>query len=181
MKAIVICIIVTLLVVCFARPQHIAEMFNPTNRLTVEQAQDCYRALTGQYPHGVPVLVVGSSYEAATQELEGDLQKRGVAFTAIEITSNPQARIVLNKIGKQAVPTTIVGTSVVEGCKPDEVEQALLAEQKSLKWPVNDGNAGGPGRAGGAGGAGGRHGGAPGKSSRHGHGHQPARTKGAGS
>lgn len=67
---------------------------------------------------------------------EAELSQRGVAFIPIDVISNPQARPLMNRIGKQDIPTTIVGTYVVTGCDPDGVEQALLIEQKSLKWPV---------------------------------------------
>lgn len=168
MKAIVFCIIGTLLVICFAHPQRIAEMFNPPNKLTYEQAQDCCRAMTGQYPHGVPVLLVGSFRDDVTLKLEAALQRHNVAFQAIDIMSNANASTVMNKIGKQEVPTTIVGTTVISGFRPEEIEQALMLEQKSLRWqPPNDGKPGHNGQSA-------KHGGAPGRSVKHGHAHGAA-------
>ena len=136
MKVIVYCIIGTLLVICFARPRQLAEMFNPNNRLTFDQAQECVKVLTGSYPNCVPIIVVGSSRDSASAQLEAALAQRGLAFTPVDIMLNPQARLVMNQFGKQSVPTTIVGTYLVSGCDPDAIEKDLLLEQKSLKWPV---------------------------------------------
>jgi hypothetical protein len=125
--------------------------------------------MTGQYPHGVPVLLVGSFRDQVTQQLEAELQKRNVPFQAIDVTSNPNARTVMNKIGKQEVPTTIVGTTVVAGFRPEEIEQALMVEQKSLRWqPPSDGKNGHTSQLV-------KHSGTQAKSGKHSHGHASAR------
>jgi len=135
-KGIVICIIGTILVLCFARPTQLARMINPNNRMSVEQVQGYCRLLTGQVPSSVPVIVIGSSRSPESGLLYAELQKRGIRFSAIEVLDNPQAAPVMNQIGHQNIPVTIVGTYIVDGVDADRIKSTLLSEEQSMKWPA---------------------------------------------
>lgn len=137
MKGIVICIVGTILVLIFARPTQWAHMFNPPNRLPVDKVQSYCRLLTGSVPGGVPVLVFGSSRSPETGLLWAELQKRGIMFRGVDVMENPQAAPIMNQIGHQAVPTTIVGTCVIEGVDPEGIKNAYYSEQQSQKWPAS--------------------------------------------
>jgi len=137
LKAIVICIIGTILVLCFARPTQLARMINPNNRMSVEQVQGYCRILIGQVPPGVPVIVFGSAHSPESGVLYAELQKRGIRFNAVEILDNPQAAPVMNQIGHQNVPTTIVGTYIVDGVNADAIKATLTSEQQSMKWATS--------------------------------------------
>jgi len=135
MKGIIYCVIGTFLVLCFAKPMQFAQMVNPTDRIPFDVAQGYVKTLTGFYPNCVPVIVLGSATNGECATLHATLQQRGVAFSVIDVIANPQARPIMNQIGKQSIPTTIVGTHLISGNDPDGVVKALIEEQKSLKWP----------------------------------------------
>ena len=148
LKALIICIVGTFLVLCFARPTQLARMINPNNRMSVEQVQGYCRILIGQVPAGVPVIVFGSARSPESAVLYAELQKRGIRFNAIEVLDNPQAAPVMNQIGHQNIPTTLVGTYIVDGVDADGIKATLTSEQQSMKWPLSSGGSGNSASAG---------------------------------
>lgn len=76
----------------------------------------------------VPIILYGTAWCGACRQARSYMRAQGIAFTDLDVESNPAARTTYAQLNPaRTVPTLQVGREVLRGFSPDSLEQALDA------------------------------------------------------
>lgn len=59
------------------------------------------------------------------------LDKRGVAFNAVDVSNDPEALAVIRGLGYTSAPVVVSGETHFSGFRPDALDQIIAASAKS--------------------------------------------------